>query len=99
MRLLEHQAKRLLASFGLRFTECRLVDSPAAAAEVVAALAKPVVLKAQVPFGGRSKSGAVKLANNPDQARCAAIELFGLEPHGQKITCVSVETKVQMPVS
>jgi succinyl-CoA synthetase beta subunit/citryl-CoA synthetase large subunit len=94
MRLLEHQAKSLLATFGLRFTESTLADSPLAAAEIAARLGKPVVLKAQVPFGGRGKAGAVKFADDPEQARRAASELFGLELRGQTITCVSVETKI-----
>jgi len=94
MRLLEYQAKRLLATFGLRFTEGRLVDSPAAAAEAVTILGKPAVLKAQVPFGGRGQAGAVKFADDPEQARRAAEELFNLQFRGHKVTSVSVETKV-----
>ncbi len=94
MRLLEHQSKKLLASFDLRFTESVLVDTPAAAAAEAERLRNPVVLKAQVPFGGRGKAGAVKFAETAEQAHCAASELLGMELRGQKVACISVEPKV-----
>jgi len=64
MRLLEHQSKILLSGFGLEFTQSIVVDSVEAAREAVVHLAGPAVLKAQVPFGGRGKAGAVLFVEN-----------------------------------
>lgn len=94
MRLLEHQSKRLLSGFGLSFTEARLADSAPAAAEAAAQLGGQVVLKAQVPFGGRGKAGAVKFASTRDEAQIAAQELLGMEIRGVRVTAVSVEPKL-----
>ncbi len=94
MRLLEHQSKKLLSSFSLRFTEPVLVDTAAAAAVEAERLRNPVALKAQVPFGGRGKAGAVKFAETAEQAHGAARELLGMELRGQKVACISVEPKV-----
>jgi succinyl-CoA synthetase beta subunit/citryl-CoA synthetase large subunit len=94
VKLLEHQAKKLLAGFGLRFTEPRVVVSAAEAGQAAAELAAPVVLKAQTPFGGRAKAGAVKFAANAAEAEHAASQLFGLEWRGNKISSVSVEPRV-----
>ena len=71
MRLLEHQSKQLLAGFGLAFTKSTVITSPDAITGD-----GPVVLKAQVPFGGRGKAGAVKFASTITEARQAAAELL-----------------------
>src|ERR1051325_2038397 len=94
MRLLEHQSKNLLKSFDLRFTEARVVDSPDAAAEAAREFGRTVVLKAQVPFGGRGKAGAVKFADTPEAAKRVANELLGMHLRGVKVTTVSVEPKI-----
>ncbi len=94
MKLLEHQAKELLAGFGLPFTEPHLAASALEAGKAAAELAAPVVLKAQTPFGSRGRAGAVKFADNAAEAERAASQLFGLELRGYKISSVSVEPRV-----
>jgi succinyl-CoA synthetase beta subunit/citryl-CoA synthetase large subunit len=89
MRLLEHQSKQLLAGFGLAFTKSTVITSPEAIT-----CDGPVVLKAQVPFGGRGKAGAVKFANTRAEARQAAAELLRMEVRGVKVTSVSIEPKL-----
>lgn len=94
MRLLEHQSKKLLSSFGLRFTEAIVVDSATEAADAARKLGGAVVLKAQVPFGGRGKAGAVKIADTPEAAQAAAGELLRMNLRGIAVNSVSVESKV-----
>jgi succinyl-CoA synthetase beta subunit/citryl-CoA synthetase large subunit len=53
-----------------------------------------VVLKAQVPQGGRGKAGLVKFADDPATARVAAELLLQMSSGGQRIECLSVEPKV-----
>src|ERR1043166_9583244 len=94
MRLLEHQSKTLLKSFGLSFTEAIIVGSSDAAAAAASELGGAVVLKAQVPFGGRGKAGAVKFADTREEARRAAEALLAMQLRGVKVTTVSVEPKI-----
>lgn len=94
MRLLEHQAKKLIAGFGLALTQPGLATSSDAAAEAVRKLGGPCVLKAQVPFGGRGKAGAIRFAETPDDARREAGELFAMKLRGAAVTSVSVEEKL-----
>jgi succinyl-CoA synthetase beta subunit len=94
MRLLEHQSRALLAGFGLPFNRCRVVASVAEAAEAAAAFGGPVVLKPQVPAGGRGKAGAIKMVEGPTAAAGAAAELFALTLGGFPVGRVSVEPKL-----
>jgi len=94
LRLLEHQSKKLLSGFGLNFSVATVVDSAEAAGAAAAALGGPVVLKAQVPFGGRGKAGAVKMADTPEAARGAAAALLQMTLRGHRVAAVSVEPRV-----
>ncbi|HVF10223.1 MAG TPA: ATP-grasp domain-containing protein [Abditibacteriaceae bacterium] len=94
MRLLEHQSKELLASFGLNFTQSIVVDSAVAAREAVVQLGSPAVLKAQVPFGGRGKAGAVLFVENDREAEAAARQLLGREVRGVRVEKISIEPKL-----
>jgi succinyl-CoA synthetase beta subunit len=92
--LLEHQAKKLLAGFGLRFTDPCVVTSAQEAGTVAAKLGTSVVLKAQTPFGGRGRAGAIKFADNSEDAERAANQLLGLKLRGYTISSVSVEPRI-----
>ena len=94
MRLLEHQAKVLLGGFGISFTETSLAKSPETAADIAAKIGGVVVLKAQVPFGGRGKAGAVRFADSPMDAERVARDILGMTIKGEVVDCVSIETKV-----
>lgn len=95
MRLLEHQSKQLLAGLGIPFTNGIIVGSPPAALEAVNQIGCPAVLKAQVPFGGRGKAGAVKFVENAAEAEKAASELLSMELRGVKVQSISVQPKVR----
>jgi succinyl-CoA synthetase beta subunit/citryl-CoA synthetase large subunit len=94
MRLLEHQSRKLLEEFGLRFTDAVVVETPDAAAKEAQTLGLPVMIKAQVPFGGRGKAGAVLSADTPEDAAAAADQLLGRQLRGVTVTRLSVEKKV-----
>lgn len=95
MRLLEHQSKWMLSRCGIPLSKSTPVDSVTDAMAVAHQVGFPVVLKAQVPFGGRGKAGAVKFAANADEVRKAATELFQLELRGFKVETISIESKLQ----
>ena len=95
MRLLEHQSKSLLARHGLNFTAGRVCTTSQQASEAAHAIGSPsLVLKAQVPFGGRGKAGAVVFVEGAAEARTAAERLFAMNLRGHAVRVVSVEPKV-----
>ena len=94
MKLLEHQSKKLLSSFGLVFTESTPVNSMGEVRATVERVGLPVVLKAQTPFGGRGNVGAVKFAETVDQAVIAADALFGMDVRGTTVEIISIEPKL-----
>jgi succinyl-CoA synthetase beta subunit len=79
MNIHEHQAKALLAEFGVpvpRGYPAFTVDEAVAAAEK---LGGPVwVVKAQIHAGGRGKGGGVKLARSIDEVRAEAQRMLGM---------------------
>ena len=78
MNIHEHQAKGLLAGYGVsvpRGKPAFSVDEAVAGAE---ALGGPVyVVKAQIHAGGRGKAGGVKVVKSVDEVREVATELLG----------------------
>jgi succinyl-CoA synthetase beta subunit len=79
MNIHEHQAKTVLAEFGVpvpRGFAAFTVDEAVAAAEK---LGGPVwVVKAQIHAGGRGKGGGVKLARSVDDVKAEAEKMLGM---------------------
>src|SRR5689334_10602169 len=79
MNIHEHQAKAVLAEFGVpvpRGYPAFTVDEAVAAAEK---LGGPVwVVKAQIHAGGRGKGGGVKVCKSIDQVREEAARMLGM---------------------
>lgn len=94
MRLFEHQARTLLGGFGLPFNRCLTASTPAEAAAAAESFGGPVVLKAQVPFGGRGKANAVRMASTPDEASREAADLLAMTLKNFPVARVSVEPKI-----
>ena len=79
MRLLEHQAKQLLSSWGVPVPRAALLSKPS---QLTSPFLRrvgpfPLVLKAQVYAGGRGKAGGVVKVSNLPQARAAVKKLLG----------------------
>ena len=91
MKLLEYQAKEVLASLGIAIPPGAVARTPD---EAVTAFEKlgPVAVKAQVPVGGRGKAGGIKLAHNEEEARRAAEQIIGMDIKGFKVPLVYCET-------
>jgi succinyl-CoA synthetase beta subunit len=95
MKLLEYQAKEVLASLGIAIPPGRVARTPDEAAAACAELG-PVAIKAQVPVGGRGKAGGIKLANTPEDARAAAQQIIGMDIKGFKVPLVYCETALDI---
>lgn len=90
MVLLEHEAKTLLARCGVPVPPGVVLEDPAAPIP----LTPPLVVKAQVPAGGRGKAGGVRRAASEAEARAHAAALLGAELLGHRVRRVLVETAV-----
>ncbi len=83
MRLLEHQAKKLLASWGVPTPRGALFSRFSQLSSAILRLKRrrdgpyPVILKAQVFAGGRGKAGGIVKVRNLSEARRAAKRLLG----------------------
>ena len=68
MRLLEYQGKELFKEFGVPIPKSRIAFSVEEARLLLnSELIFPIVLKSQVPVGGRGKAGAIKKCQNMDE--------------------------------
>ena len=90
MKLLEYQAKEVLASLGIAIPPGTVARTPEEAASAFDELG-PVAVKAQVPVGGRGKAGGIKLARSRDEARDAAEQIIGMDIKGFQVPLVYCE--------
>ncbi|MDE0137475.1 MAG: acetate--CoA ligase family protein [bacterium] len=93
MNIPEHAAKALLEDAGIRVPAGTVADSPQGAARAAAGRG-PVMVKAQVPAGGRGKSGGVRPARNPAEAHAVAEDLLGSRIDRHLVTGVLVEERI-----
>lgn len=91
MHLLEHEAKRLLADAGIAVPASRLVHK-GTPSDVTA----PVVLKSQVPTGGRGKAGGVQVVEESDEVVAAIKRLFELDIKGYRPQTLLAEEKLDI---
>ena len=79
MNIHEHQAKEVLAKYGVAVPKGVVVDNPEKAEAAARELGTDVVVvKAQIHAGGRGKGGGVKLAKSPEEAKKYASEIIGM---------------------
>src|SRR5262245_539801 len=90
MKLLEYQAKEVLASLGIAVPPGRVARTAQEAAAACAELG-PVAVKAQVPVGGRGKAGGIKLVRTPEEAGAAADQIIGMDIKGYRVPLVYCE--------
>jgi len=95
LKLLEYQAKEVLASLGIPIPPGVVARTPDEAAAAVEKLG-PVAVKAQVPVGGRGKAGGIKLARTAEEARKAAQQIIGMDIKGFKVPLVYCEAALEI---
>ena len=89
---MEARGRELLTRHGISVPRGEVVTSPAE----ISAIAGPVVVKAQVPVGGRGKAGGIKFANTLEEARAHAGVILGMEIGGFKVRSVLVSEKLDI---
>jgi succinyl-CoA synthetase beta subunit len=104
VKIHEHQAKSVLARFGVPVPRGEVAFTPAEAAEIARRLdSDVVVVKAQIHAGGRGKGGGVRLARSPGEAEQIAQQMIGMTlvthqtgPEGRTVGRVLVEEGLQI---
>lgn len=89
MRLLEYEAKNILKQYGIPVPKSILVDSTSQIS-----LEGPLVLKAQIPTGGRKKSGGIIHARSRDEAKNGVEHLLSSFIRGYKSKMVLIEEEL-----
>ncbi|SUZ32187.1 Succinate--CoA ligase [ADP-forming] subunit beta [Roseibaca ekhonensis] len=77
MDIHEHQAKDILAKFGVPVPQGGLAYSPEQAAFQAREIGLPVVIKAQIHSGGRGEAGGVKFCRTDEEVRQFAADILG----------------------
>jgi succinyl-CoA synthetase beta subunit len=95
LKLLEYQAKEVLASLGIPIPPGRVATTPSEAADACRELGA-VAVKAQVPVGGRGKAGGIKLARTPEEAEAAAGQIIGMDIKGFTVPLVYCESALDI---
>ena len=90
VRLLEWQGKEIFEREGIPVPPGELAHTPAEVREAARRLGGPVVLKAQVPVGGRGKAGGIRRAESPERAEEIARELLGSQLKGVPVDSLLV---------
>ena len=91
MRLLEHESKEILARYNIRIPEGDVVVS----AEELK-MDGPVMLKAQIPLGGRGKSGGVIEAASSGEAKDNIEQLLRTPIRGYRAGKILVEEVIDV---
>ena len=91
LRLLEYQAKELFTKHGLKIPTGYLTTNPEDASKHSESIGFPVILKAQVPFGGRGKAGAIVQADNIEDLHNNFEHLINIEFGGMKPDSILIE--------
>ena len=90
MMLLEHDAKELLGTMRLSIPRGRLVRSANDTAGVL-----PLVVKAQVPVGGRGRAGGIRIARSQTELGEILHALIGMKIKGHEARAVRLEELVE----
>lgn len=91
MRLLEYESKELLAKYQISIPKGTIVSS----SEGVN-IDKPVVVKAQIPLGGRGKAGGILEASTTQDAKEKINNLLAIKVRGYRSKKLLVEDKVDI---
>jgi len=96
VQLYEHQAKTILERYGIDLPRRRWAASLEAVARAAHELGPEVVLKAQVPAGGRGKAGGIRFAAGAAEAARVAAELLGSQVRGFPVRSLLIEERLDI---
>ncbi|MBN1683694.1 ADP-forming succinate--CoA ligase subunit beta [Candidatus Bathyarchaeota archaeon] len=94
MKLLEYEAKELFNKFSIPIPKGNIVTDPESAKKFAEGLAKPVVIKAQIPIGGRGKAGGIQFADTPSQAYSLTQQMLNQKIRELSVNKILIEEKI-----
>ena len=89
MRLLEYESKEILKKYGIPVPMGQAVSS-----SKDLKMEGPVVLKTQIPMGGRGKGGGIIEAKGPEEKKSGIERLLSTEVRGYRPKKILVEEKI-----
>ncbi len=96
MKLFEHEAKIILAEYGIPTPKGGLATSQSEALMVATRLKPPLVVKAQVLVAGRGKAGGILFADSVDETEKAAGKLLSMQIKGTPVKSLWIEEKIKV---
>ena len=96
MKLLEYEGRKLFEIYGIPVKKGEVATTPEKAGEIFEKIGKKVIIKAQVPVGGRGKAGGIKIANSKEEAIEKAREILNLKIKGLPVKKVLVAESVDI---
>jgi len=96
MKLFEHEAKSILAKYGIPVPQGGLATTPKQAREVATKLKLPLAVKAQVLVAGRGKAGGILFADSVEEVEKAAEKVLNMQIRGIPVKSVWIEEKIQV---
>jgi succinyl-CoA synthetase beta subunit len=91
MKLLEYASKEILSKYGVPVKKNRLCKTVNEVKAVLDEFAFPVVVKAQVPVGGRGKAGGIKVAKDKVEALSYTAQILKMEIKGLPVKKILIE--------
>lgn len=96
MKLLEYQGKKMFEKFNIAVPRGKVVNSGLEAEKTAAAIGKDIVLKAQVPVGGRGKLGGIRILKRHENIRFEADNLLDMKIKGFAVKKLLIEEKLDI---
>jgi succinyl-CoA synthetase beta subunit len=93
VRFYEHEAKQVLAGYGVALPKRQFATTADEAAQAAGEIGGPVVIKSQVLSGGRMKAGGVQFADTPEEAGEHASKILELRINNLMPVGVLIEEK------
>ncbi len=95
-RLHEYQSRELLTRVGIAVPRGEVARTAEEARRIAAELGGPVVVKAQAWVTGRAALGAIRFANDPDEAAAVAAAMLRMEVGGYAVEQVLVVERLSI---
>ncbi len=96
MRLLEYQAKAILADNRLTIPRGQVIRSVGEIASAMSTCGGAVAIKVQVPVGGRGKAGGIRLVDSIARAHDAVQDLLGSYIKGHLVNELLMEERLEI---
>ena len=96
LNLIENEAKQVFHRYGIQIPKGAVIDDSKQTALALSNLKPPYMVKAQVPAGGRGKTGGIMPAVSAVEAEEAAAKLLGAQVKGLPVNQVLIEEKLSI---